>query len=127
MSIHIATLTIDCAEPAQIARWWVEALGWRVTYESGDEYVIEPPEGAGQPAAPLLFIKVPDEKVVKNRLHLDLHPDDRDAEAARFEGLGAERIDIGQGPDVTWVVMADPFGNEFCILRALTPEELVAQ
>ena len=72
----------------------------------------------------LLFIKAPDAKSAKNRLHLDLRPDDRDAEVARLEALGAKRVDIGQGPDVTWVVMADPDGNEFCVLRALRPDEL---
>jgi hypothetical protein len=73
----------------------------------------------------LLFIKVPDAKVAKNRFHLDLRPGDRDAEVARLEALGAKRINIGQDPDaVTWVVMSDPFGNEFCILRALTAEEI---
>jgi hypothetical protein len=127
MSIRIATLTVDCAEPAPIARWWAEVLGWHSTYEGDDEVVIEP---SGEPhpgdsAVPcLLFIKVPDAKSAKNRLHLDLRPDDRDAEVARLEALGAKRIDIGQGPDVTWVVMADPDGNEFCVLRALRPDEI---
>jgi hypothetical protein len=121
MALQIATVTIDCADPAPIARWWADALGWQVTYEDGEEWVIEPPAG-DEHAAPLLFIKVPDEKTTKNRIHLDLRPEDRDAEVARLEGMGAKRIDIGQG-DVTWVVMADPFGNEFCVLRALTAEE----
>jgi hypothetical protein len=67
---------------------------------------------------------VPESKTVKNRLHLDLRPDDQDAEVARFEELGARRVDVGQSGEETWVVMADPEGNEFCILRALTPEEL---
>ena len=127
MSIRIATLTVDCAQPASIARWWAEALGWHVRYEGDDEVIIEP---AGEPhpgdcAVPcLLFIKVPDAKVVKNRLHLDLRPDDRDAEVARLEALGAKRVDIGQGPDVTWAVMTDPAGNEFCVLRAMRPDEI---
>jgi hypothetical protein len=128
MSIRIATLTVDCTEPAPIARWWAEALGWHITYEADDEVVIKPNAELhlGDSAVPcLLFIKVPDEKVVKNRLHLDLRPDDRDAEVARLEALGAKRIDIGQGPDVTWVVMSDPFENEFCVLRALRPDEIV--
>jgi hypothetical protein len=125
MRLRIATLTVDCAEPEPIARWWAEALGWNITYEDPGEYVIEPPGEEKDSAVPcLLFIKVPDEKVVKNRLHLDLRPDDRDAEVARLEALGARRIDIGQGPDVTWVVMSDPFGNEFCVLRALRPDEV---
>ena len=71
----------------------------------------------------LLFLRVPERKEAKNRLHLDLRPEDRDAEVARLEGLGARRVDVGQGPDVTWVVMADPDGNEFCVLRALRPDE----
>ena len=71
----------------------------------------------------LLFLRVPERKEAKNRLHLDLRPEDRDAEVARLEGLGAMRVDVGQGPDVTWVVMADPDGNEFCVLRALRPDE----
>lgn len=65
-------------------------------------------------------------KGLKNRLHLDLRPDDRDAEVARLEALGARRVDVGQGPEVTWVVLADPEGNEFCVLRPLTPEELAS-
>ncbi len=125
MPIRIATLTVDCSDPAPIARWWAEALEWKVTFEDEGEWVIEPPvEGTPSAVPALLFIKVPDEKVGKNRLHLDLRPDDRDAEVARLEELGAKRINIGQGPDVSWVVMSDPFGNEFCILRALLPDEV---
>ena len=75
-------------------------------------------------APDLLFLKVPEGKQVKNRLHLDLRPEDQAAEVARAEALGATRTSVGQGDDVTWVVLADPEGNEFCILRALTPEEL---
>ena len=63
-------------------------------------------------------------KTGKNRLHLDLRPGDQAAEVARLEGLGASRGDVGQGPDVSWVVMADPDGNEFCVLKPLTPQEL---
>jgi len=116
MGISIATVTVDCAAPGELARWWAEVLGWRITFEEAEEVVIEAPEGGA--GTPLLFIKVPEGKTVKNRLHLDLRPDDRDAEVARVEGLGGRRVDIGQGTEVTWVVMADPEGNEFCILRA---------
>jgi hypothetical protein len=122
MTLRIATITIDCANPPALARWWADALRWSITYDSPDEVVIEAPEG--ETASPLLFIKVPDARVVKNRLHLDLRPNDRDAEVARLERLGARRVDIGQGPDVTWVVMADPENNEFGVLRALRPDEL---
>ena len=84
------------------------------------EVTIEPADRNGWR---ILFLEVHDERKVKNRLHLDLRPDDQDAEVARVEKLGAKRIDIGQGPEVTWVVMADPEGNEFCILRARPPDE----
>jgi Glyoxalase-like domain len=71
----------------------------------------------------ILLIRAPDEKLNKNRIHFDLRPDDQAAEVERLEGLGAKRIDIGQGDDVSWVVMADPEGNEFCVLRALEADE----
>ncbi len=81
--------------------------------------VLEPPAGSPEDgvAPDLLFLLVPEAKATKNRLHLDLRPLDQAAEVARLEGLGARRIDIGQG--TSWVVMADPEGNEFCVLRAL--------
>lgn len=124
MAITWQCICVDCAAPRTLGRWWAELLGWRVTYESDDEVAIEPPEGSPQDGVSpdILFLKVPEAKTVKNRLHIDLRPDDQAAEVARAEALGARRIDIGQG-EQTWVVMADPAGNEFCILRALRPEE----
>jgi hypothetical protein len=126
MAIRIQCLCIDCREPVELARWWAEVLGWEVTFEEPDEAVLEPPAGSPlRDVVPdLLFGVVPEGKTVKNRLHLDLRPDDQAAEVARLEALGATRVDVGQGPDVSWVVLADPEGNEFCVLRALTPEEL---
>jgi predicted enzyme related to lactoylglutathione lyase len=125
MSLVIQCLDIDCQDPKTLAAFWREALGWRLTYESDDEYVLEPAEGSPQNgvAPDLLFLKVPEGKTVKNRLHLDLRPEDQAAEVQRLASLGASSIDIGQG-EPTWVVMADPEGNEFCVLRPLTPEEL---
>jgi len=70
----------------------------------------------------LVLMPGTDGKSAKNRLHLDLRPDDQQVEVERLERLGARRIDIGQG-DVSWVVMADPEGNEFCVLRALSQED----
>jgi hypothetical protein len=67
----------------------------------------------------LLFLKVPERKSVKNRLHLDLRPRDQQTEVERLEALGARRVFVGQSAEVTWVVLADPEGNEFCVLRAL--------
>lgn len=71
----------------------------------------------------MVFIRVPEEKKLKSRLHLDVGPVDRttEAEATRLEVPGATRVDVGQGPDRTWTVTADPEGNEFRVLRSLTP------
>ncbi len=86
--------------------------------------VLEPPAGSAEDGVSpdILFLRVPESKEIKNRLHIDLRPDDHAAELERALGLGARRVDIGQG-DSTWAVLADPEGNEFCILRALTAEE----
>jgi predicted enzyme related to lactoylglutathione lyase len=126
MSLRMQAIDIDANDPHALASFWQELLGWRRTYEEDDEVVLEPPTGSPEDgvAPDLLFLKVPEGKQGKNRLHLDLRPDDRDAEVSRALALGATKVDVGQGPDVTWVVLADPEGNEFCILRALTPEEL---
>jgi len=126
MSLRWQCICIDTPDPAGLARWWAELLGWRITYEDPEEVVLEPAAGSPEHGVmpDLLFLQVDDAKVAKNRLHIDLRPDDRDAEVARAEALGATRVDIGQGDDKTWVVLADPEGNEFCILRAFTPEEM---
>ena len=125
MSLRWQCICIDTPDPAGLARWWAELLGWRITYEDPEEVVLGPPAGSPEAGVvpDLYFFAVDDPKVVKNRIHIDLRPDDRDAEVARAEALGATRVDIGQGDDTTWVVLADPEGNEFCILRAFTPEE----
>jgi hypothetical protein len=114
MSLRIDCLAIDCRNPQELARFWSEALDYKVVSEDSNEVELAPKDGS---EGKILFLKVPEAKGVKNRLHLDLRPDDQDAEVARLEGLGAKRIDIGQGA-VSWVVMADPEGNEFCVLHA---------
>jgi predicted enzyme related to lactoylglutathione lyase len=118
MSLRLDTVSIDADDPEALARWWAELLGWEVQVEEPDEVAVVPPDGVH--ASELLFVKVPDAKTVKNRVHLDLRPDDQAAEVARAEAMGARRVEIGQSADdkVTWVVLADPEGNEFCILRA---------
>jgi hypothetical protein len=125
MGIRIQCLCIDTADPARIAAFWQSALGWRRTFGDGDQVVLEPPAGSAEDGIvpDLLFLKVPEGKAVKNRLHLDLRPDNQAAEVARLEALGARRVSVGQG-EVSWVVMADPDGNEFDVLRPLTPDEL---
>lgn len=122
MALHINSVTIDCQDPRRLAEWWAEVLGW-VTFtlpgdDDGDIWLAPGTDPSEFPhAVPFLFLWDPNPKTVKNRLHLDLVPDDQDAEVARLEAMGATRVDIGQA-DVGWVVMADPEGNEFCVLRS---------
>ena len=127
MALTIQSLIIDSHDPSALASFWEQALGWRRTYEKADEVVLEPPEHSLQDgvAADLLFGLSPDGKVGKNRLHLDLRPDDQAAEVERLLALGASLADVGQDNDeVSWVVMADPEGNEFCVLEAFSAEQL---
>lgn len=125
MEIRIQCVCIDTADPASLATFWEAALGWRRTFEDEDQVCLEPPAGSAEDGVSpdLVFLRVPEPKSVKNRVHLDLRPADQGAEVARLEGLGARRVDIGQG-DSSWVVMADPDGNEFDVLGALTAAEL---
>jgi len=109
------TTVVDAADPAALARFWAAVLDYQIVYEAPDEVVIAKDEHT-YPG--LIFVPVPEAKTAKNRLHIDLNPDDRDAEVERITALGATRADVGQGEDVTWVVLADPEGNEFCVLRA---------
>ncbi|HYK67186.1 MAG TPA: VOC family protein [Streptosporangiaceae bacterium] len=125
MDIRIQCLCIDTADPARIATFWESALGWRRTYADEDQVCLEPPAGSLEDGLvpDLVFLKVPEGKAGKNRLHLDLRPADQSAEVARLEALGARQISVGQG-NVSWVVMADPDGNEFDVLAPLTLAEL---
>ena len=125
MSLRIQCLCMDTHDPAKIANFWEAALGWRRTHAEPDEVALEPPAGSPEDGVvpDLLFLRVPEDKTVKNRLHLDLRPDDQAVEVERLEKLGARKVSVGQGADVSWVVLADPDGNEFCVLRPLTPEE----
>jgi Glyoxalase-like domain len=128
VDLRIQCLCVDTTDPARLAAFWQAALGWRRTYERNQEVVLEPPAGSPEDGVvpDLLFVRVPEEKAGKNRLHVDLRPGDQAAEVARLEELGARRADVGQGTDVSWVVMADPDGNEFCVLRPIAAEELAA-
>ena len=123
MDIRIQCLCVDARDPASIASFWEAALGWRRTHEEPDEVVLEPPAGSPEDGIvpDLLFLKVPEAKTLKNRLHLDLRPVDQAKEVERLEALGASRVSVGQTAEATWVVLADPEGNEFCVLRALQP------
>lgn len=120
-NLRIQCITIDCDNPKELARFWSQALDWKITEESEDEVVIELLDGSAEVGRipDILFLKNPDRKSVKNRLHLDLRPENQALEILRLEKLGAKRVEIGQSKysELSWVVMADPEGNEFCILR----------
>jgi Glyoxalase-like domain len=114
MSLEWEQTIIDARDPVALGRWWAEALQWVVVNEDPEEFEIRPTPNR---LPGLLFARVPEPKTVKNRLHLDFRPDDRDAQVERLLGLGATRADVGQGEE-SWVVLADPDGNEFCVLSS---------
>jgi hypothetical protein len=120
VSLRIQAVIVDCHDPRRLASFWAEALGWTISVDDDHESVVEPPAGSREDCVvpDLLFIQVPETKPGKNRLHLDLRPEDQAAEVARL----ATRTDVGQDGAATWVVMADPEGNEFCLLSAYSPE-----
>jgi predicted enzyme related to lactoylglutathione lyase len=113
MPSRFDSVVVDCTDPAALARFWTNVLGWQIVSEAADEVVLAKDETT---LPCLLFGTATDEKVTKNRLHIDLVPDDQDAEVERILALGATRADVGESDDVTWVVLADPEGNEFCVL-----------
>ena len=114
MALEWEQTIVDAKDPAALGRWWRDALGWVVVNDDAEEFEIRP---SAERLPGLLFVSVPEAKTIKNRLHLDFRPDDRDAEVQRLVELGAVRVDIGQG-DQSWVVLADPEGNEFCVLSS---------
>ena len=120
MPTRLVHLVVDATDPARLARFWAEALGWEVAAEESDEVDVCPP-GFSYPdpsALPLVFVPVPEPKNGKNRVHLDLATDSVTHQAAvveRLLALGAAPADIGQG-EVPWTVLADPEGNEVCVL-----------
>jgi predicted enzyme related to lactoylglutathione lyase len=117
MATRLYSLVIDSPDPSALARFWAEATGWPITLEEPDEVVVEPPEG--EPGIGLVIGQNDDPKVGKNRVHLDLTSDSAEHQAELVERVrraGATPVDIGQGA-VPWVVLADPDGNEFCILE----------
>ena len=114
MASKLTEVIVDAADPDKIAAFWMAALSYQRT--GGDHGWVQ----IGDPASPgvtLTFVPVPERKTTKNRLHIDLSPVgcDQAEEVERLIGLGARRIDVGQG-EQTWVVLADPDGNEFCVL-----------
>src|SRR4051812_42335233 len=112
MALAWEQLIVDSPDPEALGRWWADALGWVIVNDDADEFEIRP---APDVTPGLLFASVPEPKSIKNRLHLDLRPDDQRGEVQRLLDLGATHADVGQGEE-SWVVLADPEGNEFCVL-----------
>ena len=113
--LRASAIAIDADDPSVLAPFWAAVTGWvaEPADEGGDVTVRDP----ARPAPYLDLLIVPESKTVKNRLHLDFRPDDRDAEVERIVALGATHTDVGQG-EQTWVVLSDPEDNEFCILSS---------
>jgi hypothetical protein len=115
MAALLREIIFDCNDPRPVADFWGRALGWQVQDDDGLLWM----SASGQPFPDLLlvFVEVPENKTLKNRVHLDVNPVgcSQDEEVARLIALGARRVDVGQG-EASWVVLADPEGNEFCVL-----------
>jgi catechol 2,3-dioxygenase-like lactoylglutathione lyase family enzyme len=131
MALKWYTVVIDCQDIHAQARWWAGVLGWQLVYEADDEAAIAPSHEQDRPLSAeewptvgpaLVFVPVPEGKTIKNRLHLDLAPHITDDRAALIDALlarGATRADVGQDEsEASWTVLADPEGNEFCVLSA---------
>ena len=122
MAIKFEGVTVDASDPRGRAEFWAAVLGWKIGGELEEIEVWIQPDTSDSVSTgfpEILFLINAEAKQVKNRLHLDLRPDNQAEEVARLEKLGAKRIDIGQNQNesCTWVVMADPEGNEFCVLN----------
>lgn len=116
MPVRLHHIVIDAHDLPGLARFWARALGWRVLSERDREIVIGPDEHA---LVGMCFMPASDSKILKNRVHVDLTSgaEDRTDEIDRLLALGARRIDIGQTGTESWTVLADPEGNEFCVVR----------
>jgi predicted enzyme related to lactoylglutathione lyase len=122
MRLRVRNITFDCSDAKSLARFWAEALGWNLYYDDDPEVLVAPWFPRPDVGAPtLLFIPVPEGKTAKNRVHLDLSPEDgtRDEHVQRLLSLGATLVEDHRQPDGTgWAVLADPEGNELCVERA---------
>ena len=116
MPVRLHHIVVDAHDLPGLARFWTQALGWKVLSQREREIVIGTDDNA---PVGMCFMPVSDPKTVKNRVHLDLTSSvqDRDQEIERLVALGARRVDIGQTGTESWTVLADPEGNEFCVIR----------
>ena len=124
MSSIVMNITFDCADPRALARFWGQVTGWPVNEEPQPGHEEAAVGGAGEGCPRLYFVKVPEGKTVKNRLHLDIMPTDRtqDEEITRLTGLGA-RVLSDRRPEFGWVLLADPEGNEFDVEVSLAERD----
>lgn len=117
MTSRLANLHLDATDPTRVAEFWCAVLDWEIldTYEDVGLVEIGPADGRW-PGIDIM--RVPEPKTVKNRLHIDVRADGSSTadELERLLSLGATRVEVGQDEDVSWVVLADPEGNEFCLL-----------
>ena len=128
MASKLTELAIDCVDPRSLVRFWCSVLDYEVQDEDDGIVTIgspQVPEGKNRPGPvppALTFAQVPEGKTVKNRLHIDVNPTDREQheEVRRLLDLGARHVDVGQG-DESWVVLTDPEGNEFGVLAGRHP------
>ena len=112
MGLTFEEICIDADAPTALGHWWSQVLGWREDVDEDGDVRLSAPPGSGPD---WMFLRVDDRRIVKNRIHFDLRPDDQRGEVERLVAMGARRVDIGQG-ESSWVVLADPEGNEFCVL-----------
>jgi Glyoxalase-like domain len=123
MAASLLAVIVDCADPSAVARFWATVLSRDVAERNTDEFLVKDPTGA---STPLYFMKVPEPKVTKNRLHIDVVTDGpMEDEVQRLVDAGATRVEVRQDPDTlanpdTWTVMVDPEGNEFCVTSTAT-------
>jgi predicted enzyme related to lactoylglutathione lyase len=113
MSLRLTNVTLDCSDAMRVARFWSEALGRPLDERSNEWFATIGRNDASQTS--MFFAKVPEGKSGKNRVHLDLHADDRHAEIDRLIGLGAQRIADVEEYGHKWTVLQDVEGNEFCV------------
>lgn len=114
MTIRWEALTIDARDPASIARWWAQTLGWDLMDPEPAGVEVRSPDGR---SSSLFFVGADEAKQAKNRLHLDLYAEDQAAAVDDLTARGATRATVGQPHDAEWVVLRDPEGNEFCLLE----------
>jgi hypothetical protein len=113
MTSFIAHVTFDCADPRRLASFWSAAIGYELIFEDSDAALLQAPDRRG--VRRLLFLRVPEQKVAKNRVHVDLATKDPHHEVDRLVALGATKVERREGRGSSWTVMLDPEGNEFCV------------